>query len=86
MPACDPGADEAMLRSAWQLLSQSIDGDHHGSPLLAHRLRNVSLSVHILNKDDLADADDAGLAVARRYLPPLTSSSRRRSAPQCTNP
>jgi len=28
----------------------------------------MSLSMQILNQDDLADADDAGLAVARCYL------------------
>jgi len=44
---------------------RSIDGDHHGLPHLSHRLRKVPLSMQVLDEDDFADANDAGLAVAR---------------------
>jgi hypothetical protein len=35
---------------------------------LAYRLRKTTLSMHILDQDDLADADDARLAIAGCYL------------------
>src|SRR5262249_29375471 len=38
-----------LARTDCQLLSRSVNGDHHGSPHLPYRLRKMSLSVHILN-------------------------------------
>ena len=45
-----------------------IDRDHNGTSHLADGLRHVPLPVHIFDQDDFANADDAGLAIARGDL------------------